>query len=254
MIVKIGVLKMKQLIKVENLNFKSGNNHILKDINFEVFKKDFVGIVGPNGAGKSTLIKCLLGELEYTGKVTINGKIGYVPQHDEFEKDFPITGSEVVLMGLYKSKNVLKSFDESDEKKVKDLLKMLEIEYVFDRQVGKLSGGEYQRLMLARAMIFDPDILVLDEPEAGVDKKGQELFYKVLEKLQTEKNMTIILVSHDLSMVFKKTNRVMCLNKTLHCHKSTQEMTTEDLKTLYPDSLEMLVHVEDKVKVVDRND
>jgi zinc transport system ATP-binding protein len=131
---------------------------------------------------------------------------------------------------------------------------MLEIEYVFDRQVGKLSGGEYQRLMLARAMIFDPDILVLDEPEAGVDKKGQELFYKVLEKLQTEKNMTIILVSHDLSMVFKKTNRVMCLNKTLHCHKGTKEMTTEDLKTLYPDSLEMLVHVEDKVKVVDRND
>jgi zinc transport system ATP-binding protein len=254
MIVKIGVLKMKQLIKVENLNFKSDNNHILKDINFDIYKKDFVGIIGPNGAGKSSLIKCILGELEYTGKITINGKVGYIPQHDDFEKDFPITGSEVVLMGLYKNKKILKGFDDLDKKKVKELLNLLDIEYVFDRQVGKLSGGEYQRLMLARAVIFDPDILVLDEPEAGIDKKGQELFYKVLERLQTEKNMTIILVSHDLSMVFKKTNRVMCLNKTLHCHKSTKEMTAEDLKILYPDSLEMLVHVENKVKVVDRND
>lgn len=245
---------MKPLIKVKNLDFKSGNNHILKNINFDIFKKDFVGIVGPNGAGKSTLIKCILGELEYTGEIFINGKIGYVPQHDDFEKDFPITGSEVVLMGLYNNKNILKKFNDSDNKKVKDLLSLLEIEYVFDRQVGKLSGGEYQRLMLARALIFDPDILVLDEPEAGVDKKGQELFYKVLEKLQIEKNMTIVLVSHDLSMVFKKTNRVMCLNKSLHCHKSTKEMTTEDLKTLYPDSLEMLVHVDNHVKVVDRND
>jgi len=157
-------------------------------------------------------------------------------------------------MGLYNNKNILKKFNDSDNKKVKDLLSLLEIEYVFDRQVGKLSGGEYQRLMLARALIFDPDILVLDEPEAGVDKKGQELFYKVLEKLQIEKNMTIVLVSHDLSMVFKKTNRVMCLNKSLHCHKSTKEMTAEDLKTLYPDSLEMLVHVDNHVKVVDRND
>ena len=245
---------MKPLIRVNNLNYKAGNNHILKDITFDIYKKDFVGIVGPNGAGKSTLIKCILDELEYTGKVEINGKIGYVPQHDDFEKDFPITGSEVVLMGLYKNKSVFKAFDKEDEEKTKKLLKLLEIEYVFDRQVGKLSGGEYQRLMLARALIFDPDVLVLDEPEAGVDKKGQELFYKVLEKLQLEKNMTIILVSHDLSMIFKKTNRVMCLNKTLHCHKGTKEMTTEDLKTLYPDSLEMLVHVEDKVKVVDRND
>lgn len=245
---------MKPLIKIKNLNFKSGNNHILKDISFEVHKKDFVGIVGPNGAGKSTLIKCILEELDYTGEIFVNGKIGYVPQHDDFEKDFPITGSEVVLMGLYKNKSVFKSFDKEDEKKAKELLKLLEIEYVFDRQVGKLSGGEYQRLMLARSLIFEPDILVLDEPEAGIDKKGQELFYKVLEKLQFEKNMTIILVSHDLSMIFKKTNRVMCLNKTLHCHKGTKEMTAEDLKTLYPDSLEMLVHVEDKVKVVDRND
>src|SRR6056297_1623412 len=163
---------MKPLIRVNKLNYKAGNNHILKDITFDIYKKDFVGIVGPNGAGKSTLIKCILDELEYTGKVEINGKIGYVPQHDDFEKDFPITGSEVVLMGLYKNKSVFKAFDKEDEEKTKNLLKLLEIEYVFDRQVGKLSGGEYQRLMLARALIFDPDILVLDEPEAGVDKKG----------------------------------------------------------------------------------
>lgn len=243
------------MINVNNLNYKVENTEILKDINFNIYKGDFVGIIGPNGAGKSTLIKILLNEIEdYDGDIKISGKIGYVAQHDEFERDFPIKAYEIVLLGMYKKRGIFKRYKKEDYEKVKKLMKILEIDYLYDRKVGKLSGGEYQRLALARALASEPSILILDEPEAGVDKQGQNLFYSLLKKLNNEKNITIIMVSHDLSMVFKETTKIMCLNKSLHCHKDTKEMTAEELKKIYSEDLELLVHVDESVKVVDRND
>ncbi|BBE30824.1 putative metal transport system ATP-binding protein [Tepiditoga spiralis] len=243
----------KIVMSVDQLNYKVENNEILRNISFNIYENEFVGIIGPNGAGKTTLIKILLNEIkEYQGKVNIYKKIGYVPQHDYFDKSFPIKAYEIVLMGMYKEIGIFKHYKKYHKEKVHELLKLLQIDYLYDRKVGKLSGGEYQRLMLARALASNPEILILDEPEAGVDKKGELLFYKTLKELN--KNMTIIMVSHDLSMVFKETNKVMCLNHSLHCHKSTADMTADDLKKIYSESLEMLVHIDKPLKVVSKND
>lgn len=249
------VSKMREkLISVKDLSYKVEDTEILKFITFDIYRNDFVGIIGPNGAGKSTLIKLLIGEYEnYTGKIEINGKIGYVPQKDEYDKSFPIRAFEVVLMGMYKNVGLFKKYKKEHYEKVMEIMKMLGIEYLYNRKVGKLSGGEYQRLSLARALISDPDILILDEPEAGVDSKAQIKIYNILEELN-KKGMTIIMVSHDISMVVKKANTIMCLNKTLHCHKNALDMTSEDLKKIYSEELELLVHIDKPIKVVSRND
>jgi zinc transport system ATP-binding protein len=254
---KTGVKKMddKTAIHVKNLNYKIENHVILQNINFEIHTGDFVGIIGPNGAGKSTLIKVILNEIkDYTGEIKISGKIGYVPQHDEIDRSFPITVKEVALMGMYKEVGIFRHYTAEHVGKVMEVLKVLGIDHLKNRKAGKLSGGEYQRLLLARALVSKPDILILDEPEAGVDKNGQILFYGLLKKLNQQEKVTVILVSHDLSMVFKETTKVMCLNRTLHCHKNTTEMSSQDLKDIYAESLEMLVHIDNPLKVVSRND
>ncbi|SHE68258.1 zinc transport system ATP-binding protein [Marinitoga hydrogenitolerans DSM 16785] len=244
----------EKIISVKDLSYNVENTEILKFINFDIYKNDFVGIIGPNGAGKSTLIKILVGEIKnYIGSVNINGKIGYVPQKDEFDRTFPIRAFEVALMGMYNEVGVFKRYKKKHYEKVRNIMKMLDIEYLYNRNVGKLSGGEYQRLSLARALVSDPDILILDEPEAGVDSNAQKIIYSILEDLN-KKGMTIILVSHDISMVLKKVNTVMCLNKTLHCHKNSIDMTSDDLKKIYSEELELLVHIDKPLKVVSRND
>ncbi|MBM7560087.1 metal ABC transporter ATP-binding protein [Marinitoga litoralis] len=245
---------MNNIISVSDLNYTVENTEILKFINFEIKKGDFVGIIGPNGAGKSTLMKILIGEItNYSGNVEIKGKIGYVPQKDEFDKSFPIRSYEVVLMGLYKNVGLFKKYSKNHFYKVRKIMKKLEIEYLYNRNVGNLSGGEYQRLSLARALVSDPDILILDEPEAGVDSKAQSKIYSILEELNKQ-GMTIILVSHDISMIVKKVKTVMCLNKTLHCHKNSVDMNSEDLKNIYSDELELLIHLDKPLKVVSKND
>ncbi|MDY6896391.1 MAG: ATP-binding cassette domain-containing protein, partial [Thermotogota bacterium] len=142
------------LISVRDLNYSTENNNILIDISFDIYRGDFVGIIGPNGAGKSTLIKTLTREIEdYTGEIEINGKIGYVPQSEERERDFPIKVYEVALMGLYSEVGPFKRFKEEHYEKVRQTLRLLQIEHLYDRLVGKLSGGEYRRLMVARALV-----------------------------------------------------------------------------------------------------
>ena len=207
----------KPLISVRDLNYSAENNNILINISFDIYRGDFVGIIGPNGAGKSTLIKTLIGETQdYTGEIKINGKIGYVPQSEERERDFPIKVYEVALMGLYSEVGPFKRFKEEHYEKVRQTLKLLQIDHLYDRLVGKLSGGEYRRLMVARALVSDPDILILDEPEANIDKEGQNILYGTLRDLKENSDMSIIIISHDLNMIFKETNKIMCMNKTLH--------------------------------------
>lgn len=248
-------MKNNPLISVRNLNYTAENNHILMDISFDIYREDFVGIIGPNGAGKSTLVKILVGEIEnYKGKLEINGEIGYVPQYEEKEKDFPIKAYEVALMGLYKEVGLFKRFKKEHYQKVREVFDLLKIENLYDRQVQKLSGGEYRRLMVARALVSNPDILILDEPEANIDKAGQSILYETLKKIKNNMNISIILVSHDLNVVFKETNKVMCMNKTLHYHKNTADLSIEDLKTLYSKDFELFIHINEKMKVVSNKD
>ncbi|MDK2812594.1 MAG: zinc transport system ATP-binding protein [Petrotoga sp.] len=243
------------LISVRDLNYTTENNNILINISFDVYRGDFVGIIGPNGAGKSTLIKTLIREIEdYTGEIKINGKIGYIPQSEERERDFPIKVYEVALMGLYGEVGPFKRFKEEHYEKVRETLKLLQIDHLYDRLVGKLSGGEYRRLMVARALVSDPDILILDEPEANIDKEGQSILYEILRDLKQDKNMSIMLISHDLNMIFKETNKIMCMNKTLHCHKNTADLDINDLRTVYSKDFELFIHVNEKMKVVSNKD
>ncbi|ANQ53465.1 metal ABC transporter ATP-binding protein [Thermosipho sp. 1063] len=215
-------------ISVENLNYKIGEKEILKNINFKIKKGEFVGIIGPNGAGKSTLIKIIVGEIKsYTGQISVNGKIGYLPQVQTINREVPINALQFAKMGAYKKK--------VSKEQISTLLKNVGLAGKERQLVGTMSGGELQRLSLARALLYNPDILILDEPEAGVDQMGKARFYELLYKVKEKKNLTILMISHDIGMVFEKCTSVMCLNKTLHCHGPTEKIKPDELKILFPD-------------------
>ena len=221
-------MKNDIVISVKDLNYYINDKPILKNINFEIKRGEFVGIVGPNGAGKSTLIKILIGKIQnYTGKVKINGRIGYLPQHQTFNREVPINAYQFVRMGTYKNKKNVHM--------IKKIIKDVGLEGKENQLVGTMSGGELQRLSLARALVLEPDILILDEPEAGVDQMGKARFYELLEEFQKKLNLAILMVSHDIGMVFEKCTTIMCLNKTLHCHGPTEKIQPSDLKLLFPD-------------------
>lgn len=230
------------ILKVENLSYKIGSHWILKDISFTVSKREFVGIIGPNGAGKTTLIKAIIGDLQgYTGKVTVTDRIGYLSQSPERNRDFPISTEEVVEMGLYRKVGIFKRFKQQEKATIDQLFESVGIQDLENRRAGTLSGGEYQRLMLARALASDPELLILDEPEAGVDEMGKASFYRLLEELKNEKNMGILMISHDIGMVFEACDTVMCINKTLHCHTSAENISPEELKSAFSTDLDLFI-------------
>lgn len=209
-------------IGIKNLNFSYGEYQVLKDINLEVKEGEFVTIIGSNGSGKSTFIKNLLGELKpQTGSVEILGKpigdykdfkdIGYVPQMSVVSKiAFPITVSEMVVLNLYQYFGFMKFAKKEHYKKTEGILEYLGLTKYKDTPVNELSGGLQQRAMIARAMINEPKLLILDEPTAGVDEKSRHAFLKTLQKLNDDKNLTIVLVTHELDevMLFTKVDSV----------------------------------------------
>ncbi|HEY8542725.1 MAG TPA: metal ABC transporter ATP-binding protein [Pseudothermotoga sp.] len=212
-------------ISVKGLSVKFNNVEILKNISFEIKTGSFTGIIGPNGAGKSTLVKAILGFVDHTGTVIINGKIGYVPQLSSFNRDFPMKVCDFVRLPIKK---------QSDWKeKVEEVLEEVGLSGFGQKLVGTLSGGEFQRVSLARALISNPEILILDEPESGVDEMGKAKFYNLLNDFKQRKQITIFMVSHDIGLIFEKCDNIMCLNKTLHCHGPTQSVNLEDVKRMF---------------------
>lgn len=219
-----------KIVEVKNLTYRINDFEILKNVTFSVEEGEFVGIIGPNGAGKTTLVKILVGEISnYEGTVEVRGKIGYLPQFHQVQREFPITVKEFAAMGMYGRHRKV------DWEKVRSALKDVGILHKENDLIKNLSGGEFQRLSLARALLSDPDILVLDEPEAGVDEMGKASFYELLNRFRKEKNITVIMVSHDIGMVFKECSTILCLNKTLHCHGPTETINPEDLKKIFTD-------------------
>lgn len=207
-------------IEIDDISIFYNEVEALKNISFKVNKNDFIGIIGPNGGGKTTLLKTILGLITPdSGSVKIfneNG-IGYVPQFAEFDKSFPISVSEVILMGLMKKKSIFfKRYNKTDIKKADDLMKQLDISNLKDKQIGRLSGGQLQKVLIARAMISKPGILLLDEPTASLDVKIKNEIYKML--LEFNKTMTIIIITHDIAEVYPCVTSVMYIDKTLHYH------------------------------------
>lgn len=232
----------------------------LKNISLQIDKGDFVALVGPNGSGKTTLLKLILGVLKpQKGEIYINGKasrkydtwqeIGYVSQKsNSFAKGFPATVSEVVLSGLTKGKGLFKRFNRNDRQKLDDVLSLIDITDLKDKNISSLSGGQTQRVFIARALINNPSILVLDEPTVGIDTKHVKEFYDVLLKLK-QKDVTILLVTHDIGVVVDHANEVACLNEHLHFHGTNQEfrhLDEAELSKIYGFPLQLVSHDHDR--------
>ena len=222
---------MLNAVEISNLTVKYPEVVALDDVSFVIKQGDFLGIIGPNGAGKSTLFDSMLGlNTTYTGTIkffdedikkskTYHQEIGYVPQKPEFESNFPATVSDVVRMGLRK---------KSDDKKVDEILQQLMLHELRDRRIGALSGGQLQRVFIAKALVHDPKILILDEPNTGVDQQNINLFFSILKELNSKQGITIIWSSHDLDAVNKLANHVACLNRTLFFHGESEKFFSDD--------------------------
>ena len=222
-----------KIVTINNLNLRSNSDIILDDVSFEIKKGDFLGIIGPNGAGKTTLFKCMLGlNKDYSGTIKIFNKeikkdykkiykkIGYIPQSNNFDQRFPATVKEIIQLGTIGKK--------VDGKKIDNLLEMTGISEYLNRRIGDLSGGQQQRVMITKALIHEPELLILDEPATAIDANILKLFYKLLIKLNKEKNITIIWSSHDLDAVNLLSNKVACIYKKLLFHGRSEEFFSDE--------------------------
>lgn len=234
------------IIEIKDVSFRYDDSYVLENINFKIYKNDFIGIIGPNGGGKTTLLRLILGFLpNQKGKIKINGidnlkmrkKIGYVPQYSTMDKDFPISVEEVVAMGFFKWTDIMPVISKRRKGKIQDILKKLKIESIATQRFGDLSGGQKQRCLIARALINDPEILILDEPTASVDVNIESDIYELLKDLNQK--MTILLVSHDVSFVSKYVNRVFCLNRNIACHEKNEISSTG---SIYSENIDEIHH------------
>ncbi len=235
-----------ELIKV-TAGYKTGNP-IITDISLAVEEKEFLGIIGPNGGGKTTLLKVILGLLKPSkGKVLIDGKtqnnkdykIGYVPQYSNFDDTYPISVKNVVSMGLTSRSLFPLKLNNSDLQMIENTLEKVNLLNKIDVQIGHLSGGEKQRVLIARALATHPKILVLDEPTASVDTQTGLSIYELLAELNKEK--TIILVSHDVGAISRSVKKIACMNKKLVYH-NTKEVTKEMLEETYQCPIDLIAH------------
>ena len=210
----------RHLIEVNNLNFKYENNLILDNVSFNVTENENIGILGRNGGGKSTLIKILLGFLKpASGSIKYNidrKKIGYLPQIREFDATFPISVYDLVISGLTNRKNLFRRFDSLEKKAASDIMDEFGISELNDKLINEVSGGQLQRALIARALISNPELIILDEPESFLDKNFEAKLYN---KLKTLKNSTVIIISHELDEIYKHIDSVLLVEKEAKFYK-----------------------------------
>jgi zinc transport system ATP-binding protein len=238
------------IVEIKNLDFAYNGETVLKDVNLTVRQKDFTAIIGPNGGGKTTLLKLVLGLLTpLKGTVRVDGKspqkasscIGYVPQDVHTNRSFPITVADVVLMGNLDPKKRLFRRTKIKRRDALAALERMEMAAYADKKIGMLSGGQRQRVFIARALLSRPKLLLLDEPTASIDTKGQADFYQLLKELNQD--ITVLVVSHDLLVISRYVKSVACVNKKLHYHDQA-EITGDMLETMYPCTVEEVCPVE----------
>ena len=239
---------MNRLIEIKNLTVKYGNHFALEKASMNIQMHDFIGIIGPNGGGKTTLLKAILGLIEPTsGTISFSEElknkgsdIGYLPQVNTFDQRFPITVFEVVLSGLAGQKNLFRSHSAKNKEKVMSVLAELRLENVAHKSIGELSGGQMQRVFLGRALVSDPKLLVLDEPDTYVDNQFESELYEKLKEVN--KRMAILLVSHDVGTISTYVKSIACINRELHYHPSN--IITPDQLTSYNCPIQIITHGE----------
>jgi zinc transport system ATP-binding protein len=224
---------MTEIATLTNISMSFDGNKILYDVNMSIKEGEIITIIGPNGSGKSTLAKILIGLIKPTSGSRIikeNIKLAYMPQKLVINQQLPITVKRFLQLNS----------DSQDQ--IENICKELEIDNIISRQMSELSGGEMQRVLLARCLLSSPDLLVLDEPMQGVDLNGQIWFYKSLAKFRDERKISIVIISHDLHMVMKATDKVLCLNHHICCFGTPGDLLNDPayLKTFGHDSLETM--------------
>lgn len=240
---------------MKDVNFSYNNNLILKNINFSIISGDYVGVIGPNGGGKTTLIKIILGIISPSmGKVKLLGQwqsdfkdfqaIGYVPQRIlQANFYFPATVEEVIKNGRMLMKKFYHRWNNQDQLVFENVIQESGIQSLLEKKINELSEGQKQRVFIARSLMTTPQILILDEPFAGVDNKSQERFYKFLSKLNKNDKITIVMVSHDIDVITKEASRILCLQQEMICHLPVEEFDKEHyLKKLYGQNIYCIHH------------
>ena len=225
----------KEILKVKGLNIKFNGEEIIKDLSFKVNKGEVLVILGPNGAGKTTLLKALLNIIPYKGKVSWDAKnISYLPPQELFQrKNIP----PLTIEEFFK-------FKKKSREKILNILKQVGLNSsVFKKRYGKLSTGQFQRMMIAWALVDEPSVLLFDEPTSGIDIGGQETIYSLLHKFWEKGNLTILLVTHDLNIVWEHANNVLCLNKKKLCYGRPRDiLTPKSLEKLYGTGVKFYKH------------
>jgi len=249
------MMEKQPVIEVEGVSISRSGEQVIEDASFKVLHGDFVGVVGPNGGGKTTLLKTTLGLLpRETGVIKLFGvpieqfrdwrRVAYVGQDSiNFDSSFPLSVHELVSLGRINRENIGRRLNAEDWRSVDGMLNFMGIGDLADKRIGQLSGGQKQRLFVAKAMVREPDVLFLDEPVAGVDAETHERFYMKLSNLNSQRGTTIIDVSHDLSSVFCRMNRVICVNRKVNVADIGDEAGfTSVLKKAYGDHFHFVFH------------
>lgn len=228
------------LVRVEDMEFRYRRDPVLVDIELAIEPGDFLAVIGPNGSGKTTLIKIMLGLLAPTrGAVSLFGtplrefreweRVGYVPQKaTHFDPFFPASVQEVVGMGLVSRGRRRRVPPGQRRLRVLDALGAVGMQDKVNCPIGELSGGQQQRVFIARALVSSPEILILDEPTAGVDAASQNTFYAMLNRLNREKGLTVVFSTHNVGVVTRHVNKVACINQRLYFHGSHEEFCATD--------------------------
>lgn len=221
---------LKEIIKIKNLNFSYDKQVVLEGINLDYSSDEFLAIIGPNGGGKSTLLKLILGLLKpQSGEIKLFGKepsevskfIGYVPQNFLSNQSFPMMVLEVVLMGLI-DKKIFGFYSQDEKQMALDALEKVGMKEFASARIGELSGGQRQRVYIARALCANAKVLVLDEPTASIDTKGQAEIYEILKNINAS-GVGVVLVSHDLNIVLNYATKIAYVSKNLHIHKTHED-------------------------------
>lgn len=239
----------EKVIEVSNLYLSYNEVNVLDNVNLTVMQGQFLAIIGPNGGGKTTLLKCILGLIEPDrGDIKIKeydikeGRklIGYVPQISDFNKHFPINVKDAILMGrITDQKGFFFNYSKEDKQMAAEIMHDLDIYGIRNRQIGRLSGGQLQRVLIGRALAAEPEILLLDEPTASLDSEARSNIYSILKDINQD--ITIIVVTHDVSAISSHFDSVACLNRHLHYH-GDKDINQKDLDQVYGCPVELIAH------------